>query len=106
VFLGSCATSVPPARLAAHSGERYRALSFRPGARPSSDRYPAGMDSDLRSCPFCDSSNLMIVRASDGDLATIAVLCLECGATGPKGTRDDPPQHVRFMWNQRQGRVQ
>jgi hypothetical protein len=61
------------------------------------------MTPDLRPCPFCDGRDRTIPRATDGDLVTTAVVCLECGTTGPKGTGDDPPHHVAFMCNQRFG---
>ena len=64
------------------------------------------VNADLHPCPFCDSRDLTIARATDGDLVTIAVVCLECGVTGPKRTGDDPPQHVAFVWNQRFGAAQ
>ena len=45
----------------------------------------------------------MVAAVADGEQTSRAVVCLECGATGPKGAGDDPPQHVAFMWNQRFG---
>lgn len=47
--------------------------------------------------------DLTIATATDNDITTMAVVCLECGATGPKGTGGDPPGHVEYMWNQRFG---
>ena len=61
------------------------------------------MNPDLRRCPFCYSDNLTIATATDDENATVAVVCLECGATGPKGNASDPPGHVEYMWNQRWG---
>jgi hypothetical protein len=58
---------------------------------------------DFRSCPFCASSDLVVARTTDGKNSTLAVVCLECGASGPKGSDADPPGHVEFMWNQRYG---
>ena len=57
----------------------------------------------LRSCPFCASDDLVVARATDGDSSTLAVVCLECGASGPKAADADPLGHVEFMWNQRFG---
>lgn len=61
------------------------------------------MTTDLRRCPFCDSSDLTVATATDDEITTVAVVCLECGATGPKGNASDPPGHVEYMWNQRFG---
>ena len=61
------------------------------------------MNPDLRPCPFCCSSDLTIATATDDEITTVAVVCLECGATGPKGTAADPVEHIAFMWNQRFG---
>jgi hypothetical protein len=61
------------------------------------------MTTDLRSCPFCDSSDLTIAKATDDEITTVAIVCLECGATGPKGTAADSVAHVEHMWNQGSG---
>lgn len=57
----------------------------------------------VKSSPYCGSSDLTIAKATDDEITTTAVVCLECEATGPKGTGNDPPAHIEFMWNQRQG---
>ena len=82
---------------------RQRHLSVLPGPPPGCRRYASGMNPDLRPCPFCSSSDLTIATATDDDITTVAVVCLECGATGPKGTGDDPPANIQHMWNQRYG---
>ena len=61
------------------------------------------MTADFRPCPFCGSSDPTHATATDDDIATVAVVCLECGATGPKAMSSDPPDHIEHPWNQRQG---
>ena len=78
-------------------------LSVLPGPPLGHSRYASSMTTDLRPCPFCCSSDLTIATATDGEITTVAIVCLECGSTGPKGTGGDPPGHVEFMWNQRFG---
>lgn len=57
------------------------------------------MTPDLRPCPSCCSSDLTIATAADEDTVA-AVVCLECGATGPKGSATDPTGQVEHIWNQ------
>ncbi len=59
------------------------------------------MTPGLRSCPYCDSNALMINKVTNEDTVTVAVVCVECGTTGPKGTAADSVAHVEHMWNQR-----
>jgi len=66
--------------------------------------YPRRMDTgDLRPCPFCDGRQLVVARVTDDDRVSIAVVCLECGASGPRADGDDPPGHAEFLWNSRYG---
>lgn len=61
------------------------------------------MESDLRPCPFCCSSDRTVVNATDDEITTVSVVCLECGATGPKGSAANALVHIEHMWNQRFG---
>ncbi len=58
---------------------------------------------DLRPCPFCDGRQLVVARITDGDRVSIAVVCPECGASGPRADGDDQPDHAEFLWNSRFG---
>jgi hypothetical protein len=58
---------------------------------------------DLRPCPFCDGRQLVVARITDDDRVAIAVVCPECGASGPRADGDDPPGHAGFIWNARYG---
>lgn len=87
----------PAVRIAPHP------LSVLPVVGSPRPGYPAAMDIDLRPCPFCGGRNLTIARASDGRITTVAVVCMECAATGPKAKGNDSLAHVSGVWNRRRG---
>jgi hypothetical protein len=63
-------------------------------------RYRDPMTSpDLRPCPFCDGRQLVVARITDDDRVSIAVVCRECGATGPRADGDNPPGYAEFLWS-------
>jgi len=60
-------------------------------------------NADLRPCPFCAHRRPTLVVSGKDNVEIITIRCPECGASGPITTRQDPPGHAAFLWNQRYG---
>jgi uncharacterized Zn finger protein len=55
-----------------------------------------------RDCPHCASSDLDVIAVEHDEGPALAVLCKECGMTGPRSSSSDPA-HAMFAFNQRAG---
>ena len=56
------------------------------------------------SNPFCASSDLDVIDVEHDEGSALAVLCKECGATGPRSRGNDRRDAIH-SWNLRFGRL-
>jgi len=54
-------------------------------------------------CPFCSHDKPEVAVIGNDVAQIVVVTCRECGAIGPRSTRDDRSGHAAHLWNQRFG---